>query len=98
MAGESHTNSDGTPRQEIIATLNVGDEVYLKREPTNPYDGNAIAVVSDGGMVGYVSKGQAKRLAAAIDAGQDFSVRVRSIAGGTPDKPFRGLWLDAEPL
>jgi hypothetical protein len=31
-------------RQEVIAQLKDGEQIYLKREPRNPYDRNAIRI------------------------------------------------------
>lgn len=46
-------------------------EIQLKREPDNEHDPNAIAVMTPSGAekIGYVAKGQAKRVAKAMDAG-----------------------------
>ncbi|WP_419032159.1 HIRAN domain-containing protein, partial [Dysgonomonas gadei] len=38
----------------IARYLKVGDSVYLKREPTNPYDHCAVKVISRGEHIGYI--------------------------------------------
>jgi HIRAN domain len=40
---------------------------YLVREPDNPYDRNAVAVYIDGGIVGYLSRDDAKEYGRLID-------------------------------
>jgi len=44
VAGVSFDNRDGTPRQPYVKLAKKGDVLALKREPDNPFDGNAIAV------------------------------------------------------
>jgi len=41
--GVSHSNSDGTSRQEIIRTCRIGELLELVPEPDNPVDENALA-------------------------------------------------------
>ena len=44
-------------RQELIAKLQMGDRVWLQREPFNRYDKNAIKVTrNDGEKIGYISR------------------------------------------
>lgn len=44
-------------RQEVIARLQMGDRVWLDREPDNPHDANAIAVCrSNGEQIGYLNR------------------------------------------
>jgi hypothetical protein len=56
-------------RQAAIARLFAGEEILLKREPTNPYDINAIRVErSDGQQIGYINRYLAATLATSFDA------------------------------
>jgi hypothetical protein len=56
-------------RQSVIARLNVGEEILLKREPTNPYDHNAIRVEClNGWQIGYLNRHLAATLALFFDA------------------------------
>jgi single-stranded-DNA-specific exonuclease len=56
-------------RQTVIARLIFGEEILLKREPTNPYDCNAICVErSDGQQIGYINRYLAATLAPFFDA------------------------------
>ncbi len=44
-------------RQEVVARLRQGDRVWLDREPTNPYDCNAITVCRENGeQIGYLNR------------------------------------------
>lgn len=96
VVGESHRNRDGSSRQEIIRQfVTVGQPVTLRREPDNPHDRNAVAVLCSGQQVGYLSRDMAARLAEQLDD-QAFRVEVRvlGVYGGTRNKPSRGVTLD----
>lgn len=54
------------------AGLTLGGPVQLVREPNNPYDPYAVAVVCNGQRVGYYNKAKAKRLAKLLDDGVTF--------------------------
>ena len=55
-------------RQAVVGKLRVGEEVLLRREPTNPYDPNAIKVERrDGEQFGYLNRYLAADLAAIFD-------------------------------
>jgi hypothetical protein len=46
VVGVTFRNDDvGVDRQEVIATLCGKEKVYLKREPENRFDSNAVAVM-----------------------------------------------------
>jgi HIRAN domain len=82
VAGVTHLNEDGTDRQAILKALRIGEHLVLKREPSNPYDKNAVAVFrANGQQVGYIPAGDA-RLANHIDSGGTTSARVLAINGG----------------
>lgn len=95
---ESHNNSDGSSRQQIISTLEEGEPVLILRELSNEYDRHAIAVYveRDGWprQIGYLSRKDARLHAQMIDAGKAYRAEVRHIVGGTSDEPSRGVWLD----
>jgi single-stranded-DNA-specific exonuclease len=56
-------------RQAVVARLTMGEEILLKREPTNPYDFNAIRVErNDGQQIGYLNRYLAATLAPFFDA------------------------------
>jgi hypothetical protein len=66
----------------FMNALSVGDRLLLHREPSNPYDRNAIKVTNlMGGDVGYVAREVAALVAPDMDAGGNWYaavVRARS--------------------
>ena len=79
VVGVTFTNEDGLSRQGIIATLKDNDKVFLRREPTNRYDTNAIAVFTEYGQVGYIGKDYSSILAPMMDAGTQFEASVADV-------------------
>ena len=58
----------------IIETLDVGDAVQLRREPTNAYDRRAIEVLNgNGDKLGYIARIDNSAVARMMDAGERFS-------------------------
>lgn len=56
-------------RQAVIARLDFGEEILLRREPTNPYDLNAISVERQNGQqIGYINRYLAAALVPFFDA------------------------------
>ena len=56
-------------RQEVVAILKVGEQITLRREPTNPYDANAIRVERlTCEQIGYIDRYKAASLAPIFDA------------------------------
>ncbi|MRX42343.1 HIRAN domain-containing protein [Agromyces kandeliae] len=79
-----------------VASLSPGTPVQLVREPNNPHDANAIAVVADGLPVGHVNKQMAARMAHLLDAGDP--LRAISVAGSAAGvEPDRVHVLAASP-
>lgn len=81
VAGVSFENRDGTPRQPFVKQCRKDDMLLLRREPDNPFDGNAIAVDwSDAGgerhQIGYVPRALAALLAPMADEGAHLYARV----------------------
>jgi len=57
VAGVSHSNGDGTSRQQIISRCSAGEALILRHEADNPFDRNAIAVLRQNGeQLGYLSR------------------------------------------
>ena len=55
-------------RQEVVARLQMGDRVWLERQPFNPYDMNAIKVIRNNGeQIGYINRYLAQSLAPLMD-------------------------------
>lgn len=66
-------------RQEIIKQLNKSDIITLRREPTNKFDTNAIAVWSEKGQVGYIGKDYSSILAPMMDAGTQLEATIATV-------------------
>lgn len=62
------------PRRAI---LELGRLLTLAREPENPFDANAVAILdTDGVRLGYVPRTAAGRIAALLDVGEDVTVEI----------------------
>ena len=73
-------------RQDVLASLEPGVELWLRRDSQNKYDANAIAVtLLDGTQLGYLNKHLAKQLAPAMDAGTPYDAAVSAVTGGPAD-------------
>lgn len=67
-------------------------DVGLVYEPNNPYDKNAVAVVSTHGVLGYLSKQDAIRYRHLCEGDKDtLSVRCKIYRG---NHPMYGAWVD----
>lgn len=84
--GVTFSNDDGTNRQNIISNMSENSPVYLKREPHNKFDTNAIMVCTADGQVGYISKDYAKIMAPMMDAGTQFTAKVSEV------DVYQGTW------
>ena len=75
-------------------------DVILAREPDNPFDGNAIKVMTaDLEIIGYLSRDNAKRYQKAFDvwANEGYLIKCQAkLVGGTKEKKNIGAWLDLE--
>ena len=60
--------------------LAEGDELELRRDYENPVDPNAIAVLREGAIMGYLENALAQRLAPELDALQAITARVSSVS------------------
>lgn len=88
IVGESY-------RQKEIRLCNEGERIFLKREPNNKYDRNAVAVLRENGrQIGYLSRDDAEWVARVMDAGDNVEARIKRITGGERDKPTRGVIID----
>ncbi|HXF83578.1 MAG TPA: single-stranded-DNA-specific exonuclease RecJ [bacterium] len=85
-AAAFHTKVAGVTfegRQEVVKTLRPGETLRLQREPANPVDPHAVAVLTASGrQVGYLSARIAARLAPSMDAGALYTASVAQITGG----------------
>jgi hypothetical protein len=80
VVGESFEN-----RQLDLNRLLIGEAVYLIREPHNPYDSNAVAVVNrERRVLGYLKREVSLWFAPILDKGRKFQceVKQRTSSGG----------------
>jgi single-stranded-DNA-specific exonuclease len=90
VVGESHY-------QDAVRRCRKGDRLVLKREPENPYDKNAVAVLRENGdLIGYLARDNAEWVARVMDGGKRVEAKVKRIIGGTRDKPSRGVVIDVD--
>ena len=76
-------------RQRLISRLNNNEELeentelVLKREPDNPYDANAVAVLTlDGQKLGHLAREIAQNVSRSMAAGRRYRAYVSSVTGG----------------
>jgi hypothetical protein len=65
---------------EVWDLLRVGQALELHREPSNPYDANAISVAWRGRKLGYVPRRENAALAWALDRGEVLNARISRLA------------------
>ena len=103
IVGESHYTSELRALGERRSDAHVPLEFVatLLREPANPYDPNAIVVLSDrGNVIGYLSREDAidyRPVLLAVEARKKTAQCRAKLIGGTPEKPNIGVWLDIDP-
>ncbi|MDZ4178745.1 MAG: single-stranded-DNA-specific exonuclease RecJ [Coriobacteriia bacterium] len=74
-------------RQDVIGRLEPGLPLRVEREPDNPYDPNAVALIDPhGDQVGFFNRRLAAMLAPAIDAGVEYDVEVADVTGGEAER------------
>ena len=76
VVGIRHGDPEGVSNGTVLA---------LVREPTNPYDSNAVRVERGAKKVGYIRAPFAKRLSPVLDGGAG-DVEVHCMALDTPDR------------
>lgn len=74
---------------ELVSQIRVGDALTLQREPDNPYDRNAIQVLWQGHMLGFVPRRENKAVARAMDRNEPLIARV--VALQADETPWRRL-------
>ena len=82
-------------RQAVVAILQVGEEILCRREPTNPYDDNAIRVERlDGKQIGFINRFLAADLAPRFDAhGEPVPGTVTQLTGSRSAGYRLGVWI-----
>ncbi|MEM7780367.1 MAG: HIRAN domain-containing protein [Pseudomonadota bacterium] len=102
IVGESFDAKDGTPRQHLLLRVDPGDAVTLERQPENPHDPSAVAVLWDGLDIGFLSKEDARSLAPHLDAGRQHKAQVHELKGGIKGYTSYGAKItitwDGKPL
>ena len=80
-------------RQAVVAQLSLKEQIWLRREPRNPHDRNAIRVERQNGrQIGYISRDIAAILAHHFDNyGKPVSAVVTALVGGEPPYSSRGV-------
>lgn len=82
IVGERYDNADGSSRQAEIRRSEPGEDVELRREPTNRHDPSAVAVYSCRGVqVGYVGADRTAWIGSKIDKGMDVRAAVERVVG-----------------
>lgn len=94
-------------RQENVRKLNEGDQVYLHRDPANPFDPNAIRVETRAGdHLGFIPKHISARLAASpaprwsgtvtdVLRNETWGIRVRVIPVESPEPDLPEVHMEA---
>lgn len=90
VAGVTFENRQSTIRRLYrFGELDEGTELILKREPDNPFDRNAVAVLTqEGESLGYLSKDLAEQLSGNMDRGKIYKAYVSAITGGDADNNY----------
>lgn len=82
------TNVAGTAYHEAAVeakSLKAGDQLVLKREPDNPHDDLAIAVLGqNGAKLGYIPRNQNGVLARLMDAGKQICAEITACDAEDP--------------
>lgn len=90
--GEWYDNEDGTSRQDELRRCEPGEIVDLVREPENPHDPLAVAIISIRGIrVGYLRRDRAQWIGSKIDRGYDVRAIVERVKGAHLEGATLGL-------
>lgn len=89
-ASQFHTKVAGVTfdgRQDVVGRLTPGDALRVEREPHNPNDPKAVALIDrDGARVGYLKRFIAAAIAPRIDRGAVYRAVVENVTGGVDGK------------
>jgi len=94
IAGVTHSNDDGTARQDLIEELadrrdQANIELTLRRDPHNPHDANAVAVLTTNGQqLGFLPRKCAETVARIMDRGVAVRASVAMVTGGGLTQAF----------
>jgi hypothetical protein len=73
------TKYRGKEMLDLLASLPSGEPLFLRRDPDNEYDPNAVQVWARGHHIGFIPKSQNGPIAAAMDKMAAGRVNVRSL-------------------
>lgn len=73
----------------VVDQIRIGDPLTLKREPDNPHDSNAVQVLWQEHLLGFVPRRENKAVARALDRGNPLTARV--VALHPEETPWRRL-------
>jgi hypothetical protein len=77
-----YDNEDGSSRQLELRECQPGDPIALVRQPDNPHDDRAVAIVTGSGTcVGFLKRDRAAWIAPKIDRGYDLRAIVERVKG-----------------
>jgi len=92
VAGVTFPNDDGSERQAIIRRCKSGERLILRHDPDNEYSEFAIQVLRENGeQLGHAPEYLAERICQELESGYQAVGFLKSVTGGTPDKPTRGV-------
>ncbi|HEX2413002.1 MAG TPA: HIRAN domain-containing protein [Solirubrobacteraceae bacterium] len=74
-----------------------GSPLGLRRDPANPHDANAIAVLAGGEQIGWVPRELAAEIAPELDAGEPWSAIVLRELRASPRDPRKGITMLLAP-
>lgn len=95
--GIFHKNSDGSSRQDVIASCRVNEELFLYPEPDNPVDHDAIRICRHNGeQLGYLQAGTG--LAEGIRAGKKFKASIEELYDIRERPGMRGAAVRIEQI
>jgi hypothetical protein len=94
----THVAGAGRHHADALQSVAIGAPLTLRRDPGNPHDANAIAVLA-GEQVGWVPRDLAIDVAADLDAGKPWSALALREQRASPREPRTGITmlLAAEP-
>jgi HIRAN domain len=87
----------GRHHAEALGTVSPGSPVALRRDPGNPHDANAIAVMAGDEQIGWVPRELAAEIAGELDAGRPWSGVVLRVHRGSPRDPVHGATMLLAP-
>ncbi|MBC8413707.1 MAG: HIRAN domain-containing protein [Nitrospira sp.] len=79
---------------EISDRIRTGDRLSLLREPSNPYDYDAVQVFRGRDKLGYIPRTDSSTVAQMMDRGVQLTARIQRISGA--DDQDKEIYLEVE--